>query len=633
MAILPFLFTLFFHQSPDLTRAVTLQELAAPARDLCADLGKAAGFDLTCDARIKNDLVILGVKQRPVGEVMTKIATTFGWVWQPNGNGFRLTPTPEFVRKAKDGRREILIRDGHRLQALAQERMKEAGTRNSEAWQKEVEHLSEAIPEGDPFSPKGRAMQARLEEVTGFAEGSMAPLYTMIGALTDEQLVRIATERLSFSTDPGPLQMPMPASVRKSVDALLAKDTFLGEDAKNVKQVSVALGGGGAMHLRFIDAHGNVFDPPSHDQELPFLPNLPHPPLSAALKKTLGQREILDASFNQEPLSQYAGWLVKVAETANASVVADAYDWYPSPFGDSSGSAEEWLDKLAPIGFTMEDGWIRGRAYDWPRWREEQAPREIVTGLSNGFEALTLDEKAALVARLTRTQLESPILILNKPDFYFYHFWAEAPASLRQALMAGRSVPISALPPAGLVLLDQGVAQMGDTETFRGSPDAGFANEPELGSPPEVQQSEEFFTEPADFASLYPRGLAPNASVSGLVLQFPALSFGDSGFFSPEQLAGMVTMPADPTGTKYIDRLFRKPAHVATAQVLLFRFHLAPIQDQKFVYATLRVGTQPVASLNDAPPEFKKRLQYHEKRAAEMRANMDPTGGSGNTKP
>lgn len=632
MSILALLLPVFIRQSPDLTHAVTLQELAAPAHALCADLGKASGLDLTCDVRIKNDLIVLGVKQRPVGEVMAKIATTFGWEWQPNGKGYRLVPTPEFLHKAKDGRRQILIRDGHRLQALAQERLKEGATRDTVAWQKESERIAE-LEENDPFSEKGRAMRARLEEVTGFAQGSSGPMYTMIGALTDDQLVRIFTERLSFSTDPEPLQMPMPSAVRKSCEECLAKDTFMGDDAKNVKRVSLSLGGGGGMHLRYIDAKGRVFDPPSHDQDLPLLADLPHPPLAPALKKALGQREIRATQFTQEPLSQYAGWLVKVAETANANVVADAYDWYPSTFGAESGSTEEWLGKLAPIGFTMEGGWIRGRAYDWPRWREEQAPREILTGLSHGFESLTLDEKAALVARLTRIQFESPILQLNKPDFYFYHFWDDAPAVMRQALLAGRSVSLSALPPAGLALLDQGIAQAGELEIFHGTPDEGFIGEPEFGPNTQVSESAEFDSEPADFASLYPHYLAPNASLSAVVLQFPALSFGEMGFFSPQNFASIVSLEPDPTGVKYIDRLFKRPAHVATAQVVQFRFHLAPLPDQKFTYGTLRVGTQSVSSLNDAPADFKKRVQYHEQKAAETRINPNEIGGTGNAKP
>lgn len=93
---------LLFAQA-SLTQKISLDEPAMPLRRLLPIVSKAAGVEILASGNVSQDVVLLKVKEQPVGEVLRRIAEEDGAEVEPTKTGFRLVRTTSSERKEHQG--------------------------------------------------------------------------------------------------------------------------------------------------------------------------------------------------------------------------------------------------------------------------------------------------------------------------------------------------------------------------------------------------------------------------------------------------------------------------------------------------------------------------------------------------
>jgi hypothetical protein len=184
---------------------VAFRATAMPAGRLIPRLGEQAGVKLTCAPELASDVLLLSVKDRPLSEVMGKLAEAGSAEWMPDGNGFKYTRTPALAARLR--REEVA-----EVEAGLRKRLKPVY--DSLAVQLTLARAQEAIlarrmlraervdSDRPGFRKKWEARERRLQELD-----ALNPVYRLIGrCLQDVGIPRIAAmgygERLVFSTHP-----------------------------------------------------------------------------------------------------------------------------------------------------------------------------------------------------------------------------------------------------------------------------------------------------------------------------------------------------------------------------------------------------------------------------------------------
>jgi len=565
-----------------LAAPIQVTEFAATAPQLCADISRLAGVPIDCNPQLKDDLVVLVVKSRPAREIMAKIASTFDWEWQPKGAGYRLEPSPHFQRDAAHGRERDLLRQVRALKKVASQQLAE-------------------LPKVDEKNPE--ETQSRRVALIALRE------------LPEDDLVRLADYRLVLSATPGPLELPMPDSVRSEADTLLdIKRSLVAKEGSTspprdsspgfLTHLLVSFSAWGSIEIVYLD---DLERATSYRIGLDLVKETPPKPESSLQPVTedafrAGSRREIDKT--KEPLEAFGWCLMDMAQRLSVDVVSDAYDPYLRQ--DRWEKGKEVFTAQEKMPLRTEGGWLVNRAPNWPRLREEQVPRAAIHYFAKDDEQHTIDDSARMAPQLTLAQLDSPLFPLSQPKYGFYVLLN----SLSAFSKPGRqTILVGDLPSAAIDYLCSSASPNNPLSEFFDVLHRSFFGEPEF-TPLTLSAALAFVPRMPDafpgFAHTYTRLVARQAQVSIQCETLPSVYDSDrKSICSPSDLS----TPWDPYG----EEIGFRPAHMKLASTRAVQIRI-PIQDDlslTFEDSEDVIGADLSPDELTWPPDLVRRLQAH----------------------
>jgi len=603
-----------FAADPKLAKAIALTENAVPISTFVADLAKETGVTLTCDSRIRDDLVVVVTKERPAKTIMQVVANHFDWRWTPTLPGaYKLEPSDDWIRKVREG---------------IPGEMKLDWRRNRERALRYANELSRL----DPVATEAKALavgKAASDEEGGFYRlwEKRNPLAALVartlGSLTDAQLASLRNRRIVMSTSPKPFQTAMPGSVLNDVAGavrdfagfeqrmfaagLEPKITF---DPDAVTEMYFDIHRASGADYVLLGANRQVLYKGS--SLVPTAAKTPIPPLPSPIQEAIkAQKTPPDWMLHPEvPLAGYSELATKVAKKLNCDLVSDAYDFYYHFQNDPTG----WNNACVLV---TSDGWLKVRARRWIIFRSQTIPRHIWAQLGGRLPRnLTLDEKSQLITKLESEQYRSPLLGWLVGDSAFYRFWAATSPSLRRDLLAGQNVNFAQLPSeVHEFLYMQGDSGPGDFfQDF-------FFDEPEFAEVKPDQAVDGGAISDSDYAGLYPNWVAKDASLNLRSVSIPGVYLpGYKILVSP----GMLTLsPAD------LQQIAAEPEMQGTKPILSetnpmrFRFYIGPRIQVDHHEVDFKLGREVAYDPSTWPKDLVERIRKGvEKRKKEGRADQ-----------
>jgi hypothetical protein len=192
-----------------LQETLAIQEPFAPLRQVLHAVQDATGVPLHADRAVAEDKVCVLTRERPAHEILTRLAETLRYSWQPStdGNGYRLTqPASERARE------QSLLRayEQWRIDAV-QKPLRETVQLLRRHTRQQLEQLA-----ADPnrrLSPEAKGL---LKEMLTDPKVYLA--MQTLAALPDSVVSRIAQgETVSFSSHPAPGEFPLPDALKQQV--------------------------------------------------------------------------------------------------------------------------------------------------------------------------------------------------------------------------------------------------------------------------------------------------------------------------------------------------------------------------------------------------------------------------------
>lgn len=216
----------------DMNKIVSAEVKASSAPVAIAELSKQVGFPLEAMASTKEDILIIKVKDVPLGVLLQKIASTTNTEWEQTASGYRLTRTDPIRRKEYEEDQEKLAQqiqtslDKYR-KTTAEE--KEVTDRSAQQVAERLMTLMEMQQSGQP------GMDWREQQRLN----SQGPAYRMmrkISVMLDSKTLASIPEgqNVVMSNLPNRMQKPLPGNVQPLVQ------TFIKEQTTWVKAMKMA---------------------------------------------------------------------------------------------------------------------------------------------------------------------------------------------------------------------------------------------------------------------------------------------------------------------------------------------------------------------------------------------------------
>jgi hypothetical protein len=219
---------------PKLAVAVTLTSAAESVLSVCKHLSDKTGAQIEPSKALADDLVILYADAIPARDLMSRLASHFGWTWTRDGTILRLTQSEDSKKAESASMRESILRGYRSSQAVARKALADAAKSDPEATAKRIAELDAQIANlsGDPagdteFDPvKYKQIAPLYEERARLLEQSdpaIALANTVFASLSDDKLLELDRRgRLVFSYRPTQWQYPFTQESAKMADRLIA---------------------------------------------------------------------------------------------------------------------------------------------------------------------------------------------------------------------------------------------------------------------------------------------------------------------------------------------------------------------------------------------------------------------------
>jgi len=459
-----------------LQETLAIQKPFAPLREVLRTVQEATGVPLYADRAIADDKVCILTRERPAHEILTRLAETLRYRWQPStdGKGYRL------AQLASERAREQGL-----LRAYAQARIDAIQKPLREVMQllrrynrQQLEKLAE-----DPnsrLSPKAKGL---LQEM--LVDPKVYLAMQALAALPDSIVSKIAQgETVAFSSHPAPGEFPLPDALKQQV--LEYKRATTNHDILDIKKITVRLAvepktlelqymihaehGNGESRIWWdlMRAHSVAEDAlVQHPQNAVWREWHSDAEAFRALKPTPTRPPTLTIPepIRRSPLVA----LIRYARERGLDLYADAYRI--RLFGAEERERTPQVDfeqarrQLFWVRLEGETLMARYRAY--PLLRPSEIPESLLEPLEQKLRAkqeITLDEWATFATQLTPMQIaraEGWIRLAGQPASHetlaplenlmvalpALRFWASLSPQQRQAALNGERLPPERMTP------------------------------------------------------------------------------------------------------------------------------------------------------------------------------------------
>jgi hypothetical protein len=446
-----------------LQETLAIQEPFAPLRQVLRTVQEATGVPLYADRAIAEDKVCILTRERPAHEILTRLAETLRYRWQPStdGNGYRLTqPASERARE------QSLLRayEQWRIDTI-QKPLRETVQLLRRHNRQQLEQLA-ADPQSR-LSPEAHALLKWAVDETPVALGLHA-----LATLPDSALQRLAHgEPIAFSTHPESGEFVMPQPLQRKVlelyhsvpenSVLKAEVVFFVEPRTLLLKCAVRVDTGRIESTTFFEV---MYPSQTAEQILAQHPQSAvwrewHSDAEAfrALKPTPTRAPTLTIPepIRRSPLVV----LIRYAREHGLDLYADAYRI--RLFGREERERTPQTDfeqarrQLFWVRLEGETLMARYRAY--PLLRPSEIPESLLEPLEQKLRAkqeITLDEWAAFATQLTPMQIaraDGRVNLAGQPAYHetlvplenlmvalpALRFWASLSPQQRQAALGG----------------------------------------------------------------------------------------------------------------------------------------------------------------------------------------------------
>jgi len=456
-----------------LQETLAIQEPFAPLRAVLRTVQEATGVPLYADRAIAEDKVCILTRERPAHEILTRLAETLRYRWQPStdSSGYRLVqPASERARE------QSLLRayEQARIDAI-QKPLREVMQLLRRHNRQQLEKLAE-----DPnsrLSPEAQSLLKWAADETPVALGLHA-----LATLPDSALQRLAHgEPIAFSTHPESGEFVMPQPLQRKVlelyhsvpenSVLKAEVVFFVEPRTLILKCAVRVDTGRIESTTFFEV---MYLSQTAEQIL-----AQHPQNAAwrewhsdaeafrALKPTPTRAPTLTIPepIRRSPLVA----LIRYAREHGLDLYADAYRI--RLFGREERERTPQVDfeqarrQLFWVRLEGETLMARYRAY--PLLRPSEIPESLLEPLEQKLRAkqeITLDEWATFATQLTPMQIaraEGWIRLAGQPTDHetlvplenlmvalpALRFWASLSPQQRQAALGGERLLLERMAP------------------------------------------------------------------------------------------------------------------------------------------------------------------------------------------
>jgi hypothetical protein len=456
-----------------LQETLAIQKPFASLREVLRTVQEATGVPLYADRAIAEDKVCILTRERPAHEILTRLAETLRYRWQPStdGNGYRLTqPASERARE------QSLLRayEQWRIDTI-QKPLRETVQLLRRHNRQQLEQLA-ADPQSR-LSPEAHALLKWAVDETPVALGLHA-----LATLPDSALQRLAHgEPIAFSTHPESGEFVMPQPLQRKVlelyhsvpenSVLKAEVVFFVEPRTLLLKCAVRVDTGRIESTKFFEV---MYPSQTAEQILAQHPQSAvwrewHSDAEAfrALKPTPTRAPTLTIPepIRRSPLVV----LIRYAREHGLDLYADAYRI--RLFGREERERTPQTDfeqarrQLFWVRLEGETLMARYRAY--PLLRPSEIPESLLEPLEQKLRAkqeITLDEWAAFATQLTPMQIaraDGRVNLAGQPAYHetlvplenlmvalpALRFWASLSPQQRQAALGGERLLLERMTP------------------------------------------------------------------------------------------------------------------------------------------------------------------------------------------
>lgn len=202
-----------FHQDPDLTKKVTFERVAMPAKRLLAELGPILGLNLETSPQTAGDTLVVRFQSVPAQEILDRLALAVNGEWED-----------------KEGVKRLIRPPGNANREAALERQERIATIQRDI-RKQVDALNKKPTSGDV---KPEDLEAEMQ-FAGFGGTNLhKAIVQIVMRLNPADLVGAdSISRVVFSSNPTRMQKPIPGNLTPIVAEIVAAQNKAAQEAKN----------------------------------------------------------------------------------------------------------------------------------------------------------------------------------------------------------------------------------------------------------------------------------------------------------------------------------------------------------------------------------------------------------------
>ncbi len=526
-----------------LAQRVSVSHPVVRVEDFLKELSQRLGVPLKVEDGLKEDLVVVHVRDIPARDLLERFASHFDWSWRQERDGYLLYQSKEQKEREDEAYREQFMAPLRERQKELKRILAEDASR-LDALRRELEELKRRLESPATPDEEKNSLWWQIEATNTRVEPGGRLALSLLANMSFEDFQRLfELGTLVYAMTPTPAQRPMGPSQRLAEEALNAIQQTR-ELARRPVDVLVTFHAGwdwpemdGAVHVVYVDEAGLSVTSDTYTHS-PIRPprTLPQPTTwlsgrtlqSEAVEELLRPRDgspyrdlsrmrsisYLLPKSTMMPRQGFAELAIAIAEALGLNLLSDSAVVPGTSDYARSRDAGFLLDALYNGTWKLDGTWILSRSATWAMMRRNTVPIGRGRAIRDRFYeqgGFSLEVSGSLVDELgVRKYRDLPLPFFgipsSIPQLRAAHLWYSMNNQQRDALLAGEALSVGRLSARQRQLIWQ-LAM------------APFSYS-EFGIP---YEDYEVHASPTNCSEWWPVGLPPDAELLLMRRQNPAL--------------------------------------------------------------------------------------------------------------